>query len=242
MKDMKTPRKEYVLSSEIVRISNSISSPIIWSLKDVETHESAPEILILLAEWIKSFVAKPHQQLGRTGPVCPFVPPSLRFNTIWMSVAHIESCSEEQIVDTLRQYLAIYESLEPSRGEAKDFKSLIVAFPSISRELASTLIPVVHGLLKADVVAKGLMLGEFYPDSNSPANHNSTFYPLRSDIPLFVFRQMVPNDFIFLNKASDPLALRAKYIDSYLKWLGPRIPVERLQEALKAIEVTHDVP
>ena len=27
-----------------------------------------------VADWIKIFVAKPHKDLGRAGPVCPFVP------------------------------------------------------------------------------------------------------------------------------------------------------------------------
>jgi hypothetical protein len=151
-------------------------------------------------------------------------------------MATIADSSEEQIVQTLKQYLDIYQTLEPSKGEAKELKSLIIAFPSISRELASTLIPTVHGLLKADVVAKGIMLGEFYADSSSPGIHNSTFYPLRSLIPLFVFRQMVPNDFIFLNKDSDTPEVRVNYIESYLKWLGPRLSAERRQEAFRAIE------
>ena len=29
-----------------------------------------------VADWIKTFVATPHKDLGRAGPVCPFVPGS----------------------------------------------------------------------------------------------------------------------------------------------------------------------
>ena len=30
-----------------------------------------------VADWIKSFVVRPHKDLGRDGPVCPFVPEAL---------------------------------------------------------------------------------------------------------------------------------------------------------------------
>ena len=30
-----------------------------------------------IADWIKTFVVKPHKDLGRAGTVCPFVPGSL---------------------------------------------------------------------------------------------------------------------------------------------------------------------
>jgi hypothetical protein len=36
--------------------------------------ESDLNALHTIADWIKTFVARPHKDLGRTGPVCPFVP------------------------------------------------------------------------------------------------------------------------------------------------------------------------
>ena len=36
--------------------------------------ESDLNALHAVADWIKTFVAKPHKDLGRAGPVCPFVP------------------------------------------------------------------------------------------------------------------------------------------------------------------------
>jgi hypothetical protein len=34
------------------------------------------------AEWIKAYVIEPHEDLGRAGPACPFVPVSLERNHI----------------------------------------------------------------------------------------------------------------------------------------------------------------
>ena len=39
-----------------------------------ELADSDRAALHAVADWIKTFVVKPHQDLGRAGPVCPFVP------------------------------------------------------------------------------------------------------------------------------------------------------------------------
>ena len=42
--------------------------------KTSELAESDLDALHAVADWIKSYVVKPHKELGRAGPVCPFVP------------------------------------------------------------------------------------------------------------------------------------------------------------------------
>ncbi len=42
--------------------------------KTSELAESDLDALHAVADWIKSYVVKPHKDLGRAGPVCPFVP------------------------------------------------------------------------------------------------------------------------------------------------------------------------
>jgi hypothetical protein len=39
-----------------------------------ELAESDLDALRTVADWIKTYVIKPHKDLGRAGPVCPFVP------------------------------------------------------------------------------------------------------------------------------------------------------------------------
>ena len=39
--------------------------------------DSDLEALQAVADWIRTFVVKPHKDLGRAGSVCPFVPGSL---------------------------------------------------------------------------------------------------------------------------------------------------------------------
>ena len=47
------------------------------------------EAMRATAEWIKSFIVKPNKELGRDGPVCPFVPKSLEYRTLWLAPERI---------------------------------------------------------------------------------------------------------------------------------------------------------
>jgi DNA-binding transcriptional LysR family regulator len=38
-----------------------------------------------VANWIKTFVARPHKDLGRPGPVCSFVPGALERRVLWLA-------------------------------------------------------------------------------------------------------------------------------------------------------------
>jgi hypothetical protein len=54
---------------------------LLEDLEDVgrtsELAKSDLDALSAVADWIKTFVVKPHKDLGRAGRVCPFVPGSL---------------------------------------------------------------------------------------------------------------------------------------------------------------------
>ena len=40
----------------------------------------------MILNYIQKFLGKPHPELGRKGPVCPFVPVAARKNTLYLSV------------------------------------------------------------------------------------------------------------------------------------------------------------
>ena len=54
---------------------------LLEDLEDVsrtnELAKSDLDALRAVADWIRTFVVRPHKDLGRAGPVCPFVPGSL---------------------------------------------------------------------------------------------------------------------------------------------------------------------
>jgi Domain of unknown function (DUF6875) len=48
--------------------------------------ESDLAALRAVADWIKTYVVKPHEDLvGHAGPVCPFLPVSLESKSLWLA-------------------------------------------------------------------------------------------------------------------------------------------------------------
>jgi len=60
--------------------------------------ESDLNALRAVEDWIKAFVSMPHKDLGRTGPVCPFVPGALDRKTLWLASERISDRSSLDVV------------------------------------------------------------------------------------------------------------------------------------------------
>lgn len=175
----------------------------IWSF--AEAYKTAPDAtpLKIIADWICSYIVKPHLNLGRPGAVCPFVPHSVEIKALWLTVVSESVNSELEMCQIIKRYMGIYELLEPNTGDDKLFKTLILILPKITRQQSCCMVEQAKDAMKPDFVHAGLMLGEFFTDSASPGLHNPDFHPLCSPIPLFVYRQLVPDDLVFLTRNSD---------------------------------------
>lgn len=172
--------------------------------------------LIEIMQWVKTFLAKPHPNLGRSGPVCPFVPQSIKSNSIQMGVIHAKNLEPQQVEEIVRGYRDIFLEIEPQDRETAINKTILLIFPELDAEETSKLIDGVQQKLKLLFVNVGLMLGEFHKSNETPGLHNLDFRPLRSPIPLLAIRFMVESDLPFLINADDP-DLRIKYLEAYLQ-------------------------
>jgi uncharacterized protein DUF6875 len=237
-------REEHVVGEFGEQVGHSLSKPYnnlqVWSAADLDKQSEDNPPLKQLTEWIRQYITKPHSQLGRSGAVCPFVPAALNFQSLWVSIVDWSPQDEAEACDLLKMYLSIYQSLEPEVEEGKDLRTLIVAFPMLKQRNIPAFIDAVHAATKPSVVDLGLMLGEFYPESLSPGIHNSQFYPLRSPMPLFVYRQMVPADLMFLDKPSDAPEQRIRFIQSYLDAFGKKLSPEWINQAYRAIAASKE--
>jgi len=225
-------------SSEMAINLDKGRSAIIRNAHGIAKQRDTDPTLLSIMDWIHSYVSRPHPELGRSGVVCPYVPPSLRIGSLWIAVVDNEApiSSVNEICEILRRFLIAYESLEPLEGESLELKALIIVMDSIPVAMSGDLVRRAHAVMKPEVVNKGLMLGEFFPGNRSPGLHNPAFFPLMSPMPLFIFRQMVINDVAFLNKASDPPALRVGFLTSYLSRFANKLPEEKRTEAAHALE------
>jgi hypothetical protein len=175
--------------------------------------------LIEIKEWVKNFLGKPHPNLGRPGAVCPFVPRSLRSNSIRLTVIRTKDLYPEQVENLVRHYRDIFIGTEYQDEELPINKAFLLIFPDIDIEDACELIDSIQQKLKPLFVESGLMIGEFHKRNESPGLHNPYFRPLRSPIPLLAIRFMVEADLPFLQNPADP-HLRIRYLEAYLKRFG----------------------
>ncbi|MEC4819966.1 MAG: hypothetical protein SAK29_42860 [Scytonema sp. PMC 1069.18] len=194
--------------------------------------------LLEITQWLKNFVAKPNPDLGRSGAVCPFVPPSFKLNSLRLTVIRSKNLDIQQIADLILPYRDVFLNLEPKEKPAALNKAILFIFPEVQSEDAPKIIDVVQRKLKLFFVDAGLMLGEFHNRTESPGLHNPNFRPLRSPIPLLVIRPMTEADLIFMQNTED-LNLRVKYLEAYLRHYGPTIKDQnKLKSAYEALALT----
>lgn len=171
-----------------------------------------------LSEWLRDYIDAPHQSLGRDGAVCPFVASSLRAESL--SALTYEWSGEyephtmigliRKMIDTFKS--TTWESNNPS------LHALIVVITGLPEE-AWWLVDEGHRMMKDEVVAQTLMLGQFHPLCDEPAARNPFFPVNRSPFPLFAIRNMALHDILFLH---DNPGWFAKYKDRFERSFSKR--------------------
>jgi hypothetical protein len=94
---------------------------LVQDLEDVgrtgQLAESDRTALRTIADWIKTFVARPNKDLGRTGPVCPFVPEAWERKTLWLAPEQIGGRSSSDVADLVRGYQRLLLGAQPTDGD-----------------------------------------------------------------------------------------------------------------------------
>ncbi|MEH2324066.1 MAG: DUF6875 domain-containing protein [Nostoc sp.] len=193
-------------------------------IEQLQQNQDLP-YLIEIMNWVKNFLGRPHPNLGRPGVVCPFVPHSLKSNSIRLAVIHTKDLYPEQLEEIVGSYRDIFLDMEVKEQELAINRAFLLIFPDIHIEDASKLVDSVQQKLKPFFVESGLMIGEFHKRNETPGLHNPNFRPLRSPIPLLAIRFMVEADLPFLESPADPY-LRIRYLEAYLKCFGHKFTDE----------------
>lgn len=190
----------------------------LFSARQVDARKDAgracPAQLLTLS-WIRNFVAAPHPELRRSGPVCPFVPRALREDSVTFRTIAASGLAEAQLDSMIKQHTELFLKTEPTKGNARLNKTVILVFPELPEGHAGEIIEAAHRRLKPHFVDFGLMLGEFHENHQGAAVHNKDFRPLQSPVPLLLIRYMVASDRTFLQRDSDPLDLRRRFVQAY---------------------------
>lgn len=150
------------------------------------------------AGWIQSFVAMPHKDLGRTGPVCPFVPEALERKTLWLATEQVGGRSASEVVERIEDYKRQFLQARPVDGEGASYKSIVVVFPDLPADRAGdTFDGILKRLSVPSYVEEGLVLGAFHETNKGTAVYNSSFRPFTGPVPFLIIRQAVISDWKF---------------------------------------------
>jgi hypothetical protein len=154
--------------------------------------------------WAEEYLSQPHDQLGRPGAVCPFVPPSINADTFYVAMHHdvdddIPAASIEQL---LIDYLEVFHRIPPPGPQDDLLKTIVVVFPAMSRQRALVL-DTVHERMKSFFVERGMMIGQFHPLCTSTAVRNPAFANKTSPVPLVALRRLALHDILFLADRAD---------------------------------------
>jgi uncharacterized protein DUF6875 len=167
--------------------------PAPQSLSEADT-ALATEVLA----WMRRYVAQPHPNLGRSGPVCPFVQSALDEHSVELAFDKADGSSTFQLRAALLRQLAAYKRQIRRNSERSSRAATVLAFPRFKESFYERLDDM-HSELKTDAMSHGVMVSAFHPRSTHPAQHNPSFYVLRAPFAAFAFRKMVAHDIIFLN-------------------------------------------
>ncbi|MBD2665047.1 hypothetical protein B6N60_03011 [Richelia sinica FACHB-800] len=207
----------------------------LYTCHEVEKIQQDITYLIEIQNWIKSFLARHHVDLGRTGPVCPYVPHALKSDGIKMAVIHTQNNNLQEIAEIVTHYRQIFlQEAEIKEQDLKIYQAFLLIFPDIHQDAAGEIIDHIQRQLKPSFVESGLMIGEFHQRTESAGLHNPKFRPLRSPIPLLAIRFMSEFDLPFLQSPDNP-HLRIRYLESYLQRFSHRIKDEAKLKNIHAI-------
>ena len=180
-----------------------------------------------VTEWARNYLAEPHPDLGRGGPVCPYVPTALKRRLFYLTVCPLGSTrAAETIAETMAETVGVYRDwfrrIEPLDSM---YKTILMLFP----DAAPTVIDSVQADLKSSFVEQGLMLGQFHHRPPVDAGlWNADFRPLRCPVPLLAIRNMVPTDLPFL--VGD-----RRFLNGYRQVFGEDLPSRQREQLAVAM-------
>ena len=187
-------------------------------LEDLEEVEKTSELaqsdldaLHAVADWIKTYVVRPHKDLGRAGPVCPFVPEALERRILWLAPEQIADLEVPAVVELINGYKSVFLDAQPTDGDDAKYKVIVVVFTDLSADRAQGVFDdVLQELGVPSYAEDGIVFGPFYKGHEGTAIYNSSFRPFRSPVPFLFVRHGVISDWKFFLDNEDWLNLWAR--------------------------------
>ncbi|MGY1667907.1 DUF6875 domain-containing protein [Geodermatophilus sp. SYSU D00696] len=162
------------------------------------------DALRAVADWIRSFVVRPHDGLGRPGPVCPFVPTSLERQRLWLAPEQVGDGGVPRVVELMEGHRRRLLEAGAADGGDTTYDVTVVVFPDLPAERAQGVFDdVLQQIAVPSYVEDGIVFGPFYDGNRSTAIYNGGFRPFQSPVPFLFVRHGVVSDWKFFLDQED---------------------------------------
>ncbi len=196
----------------------SIPTTDLFLLEDLEQTgrtgalpERDREALQAVAAWIRSFVMRPHADLGRPGPVCPYVPVSVERQQLWLTAERIGDGGVPGVVEVVTRHRGRLLEAGAEEDGGTNHRVVVVVFPDLPADRAPGLFDeVLQQIAVPSYVEDGIVFGPFYEGNPGTAIYDAGFRPFRSPVPFLFVRHGVVGDWKFFLDQPDWLARWAR--------------------------------
>jgi hypothetical protein len=154
----------------------------------------------LVDAWLREYVSVGDPRVGRSGPVCPFIPRALAQHALTTHMRYdIDGSSEPELIDELLAEISEFRAAgRPPNNSGVLLESTLIVMPRMGPEGWARL-DTVYARLKAFAVESGLMIGQFHPRCDERAVRNPDFRVSVAPVALLAIRHMAPHDILFLH-------------------------------------------
>ncbi|MEU6070015.1 MULTISPECIES: DUF6875 domain-containing protein [Streptomyces] len=167
--------------------------------------------------WLTDYISANHPEIGRTGPICPFVAPSRKNRTLEIRLRLVGHAPTLELVEEIaRSSLREYEETT-WQGRNPMLQAMVVVLPDL-RSADTGLLDRAQARVKDDFVERGLMIGQFHENCEVTAARNPRFAVSRAPVPVLAVRAIALHDIFFL---SDRPHWFQKYREKFGKFFGP---------------------
>ncbi|MEU2589128.1 DUF6875 domain-containing protein [Streptomyces avermitilis] len=164
--------------------------------------------------WLSDYIRRPHSELGRPGPVCPFVEPAQRAGALEIRVRLVGLTPSQALIDEIvRCGLDEFSEVGWKAGNP-NLRSLLLVLPDLPPEHLH-LLDAAHSALKSQSVHRGLMIAQFHEKCREKAARNPEFEVSYAPVPMMAVRSMAIHDVLFL-------ADRREWFEEYASRFGAR--------------------
>jgi hypothetical protein len=156
------------------------------------------EALQATADWIRTFVLRPHPEIGRPGPVCPYLPVSVERQELWLAAEHVGDGNVSDVVEVVEGYKRRLLRAGTEPGDEANLRVVVVVFTDLPAERAPELFDgVVQQVSVPSYVEDGIVFGPYYAGNQATAVYNNGFRPFESPVPFLFVRHGVVGDWKF---------------------------------------------